>query len=255
MRTNPVKAALKNGQLQLGCAFGMIPSPEIARILAAAGFRWTFIDGEHGTFGTDTLHILATACQRAGIVPVIRVADLQYALVARALDVGGMGIMFPRVEAPELLERAISWTKFPPEGVRGFGLGGAHIEYEKATIPQMIDHLNAHTLVTLQIETVRAFEAREELLSVPGIDAVMVGPADLSISLGVPGEFQHPKMVATVEAIRDTCLRKGIAPGIHNRTVPLAQFWKERGMKFLSCGAEFSMLMDGATGIVKAVAG
>ena len=255
MRTNPVKEGLKKGEFQLGCAFGMIPSPEIARILAAAGFRWTFIDGEHGTFGTDTLHILATACQRAGIVPVIRVADLQYALVARALDVGAMGILFPRVESPELLERATSWTKFPPEGVRGFGLGAAHIDYEKATIPQMIDHLNAHTLVTLQIETVRALEAREELLSVPGIDAVMIGPADLSISLGVPGEFQHPKMVAAVEAIRDTCLRKGIAPGIHNRTVPLAQFWKERGMLFVGCGAEFGMLYERASEIVKSVAG
>lgn len=255
MRTNHVKAALKQGQLQLGCAFGMIPSPEVARILAAAGFHWTFIDGEHGSFGTETLASLSGACARAGLCPIVRVADLQYSLIARSLDNGAQGILFPRVESPELLERAVSWTRFPPMGIRGFGLGAAHIDYEKATIPQMIEHMNAETMVVLQIETVKALDARDELLSVPGIDAVMVGPADLTISLGVPGEFQHPKMVEAVEKIRESCLKHGIAPGIHNRTIPLAQFWRDRGMKFIGCGADTGFLFERASETVKSVLG
>ncbi len=106
-------------------------------------------------------------------------------------------------------------------------------------------------MVVMQIETQRALDMREELLSVPGIDAVMIGPADLSISLGVPGEFQHPKMVAAMEAVRDTCLAKGIAPGTQTRSPALAKFWKERGMLFLGCSNETSMLLDRATEIVK----
>ena len=98
----------------------------------------------------------------------------------------------------------------------------------------------------LQIESKRAVEAREEILSVPGIDAVMIGPADLSISMGVPGEFQHPVMVAAMEAIRETCERKGIAPGTQTRAIPQARFWKERGMRFLGCGSEIGFMFEKA---------
>ena len=80
----------------------------------------------------------------------------------------------------------------------------------------------------------------------PGIDAVMIGPADLSISLGVPGDFQHPKVVEAMEAIRDSCNRRGIAPGTQTRTLPLAKFWRERGMRFLGCSSDVAMLFDRA---------
>src|SRR5205807_7502068 len=123
---------------------------------------------------------------------------------------------------------------FPPAGVRGFGLTPTHVDYERITIPQIISHLNENILVALQIETKLAVERRDELLSVPGIDAVMIGPADLSISLGVPGEFDHPKMIQTIELVKESCLKHGVATGIHLRALALAKFWKERGMKFLS---------------------
>ena len=135
------------------------------------------------------LQDLCRAAVNAGMMPIVRVADIQYALIARALDCGAMGILLPRIESPEVLARAVSWTFFPPLGVRGYGLGPPQVEYEPATIPQIMEHRNANTMVVLQIETKLALERREELLAVPGVDAVMVGPADLSISLGCAGEF------------------------------------------------------------------
>ena len=161
--------------------------------------------------------------------------------------------MFPRVESPELLERAISWTKFPPAGVRGYGLTAIQVDYEPLTFPEIMRHVNANTMVVMQIETRRAVEAREELLAVPGIDAVMIGPADLSIALGVPGEFQHPSMVEAMEAVRDTCIRRGIAPGTQTRSPALARFWKDRGMRFLGCSSESAMLWERAAELVKAL--
>ena len=255
MHINPVKHALKEGKLQVGCSFSMLRSPDVARILAAAGFQWSYIDSEHGPFDLETLADINRASVGAGLMPIVRVADLQYALVARALDNGAQGIIFPRVEDPALLAKAVSWTKFPPAGIRGFGLGPSHIDYVKATIPQVIEHQNANTLVVLQIETKAAVDRRDELLSVPGIDAIMIGPADLSISLGVPGEFDHPKMIETIELVKESCLKHGVAPGIHLRGLPLAKFWKERGMKFLSCGSETGFMMEGASavaGVLKA---
>ena len=249
MHSNQVKQALIRGELQVGTSFAQLASPEIARILAAAGFDWAFIDTEHGWFGTETVREVCYASVRAGLCPIVRVVSLEYGLIARALDCGAQGVMFPRVESVELLERAVSWTKFPPEGVRGCGLNAAHIDYAKASIAEVVAHSNANTMVVLQIETKRAVEMRDELLSVKGIDAVMVGPVDLSISLGVPGEFQHPKMVEAMEQIRDSCIAHGVAPGTQTRTLPLAKFWKERGMRFLGCSSEVGMLLEKASEI------
>ncbi len=253
MRINSVKSNLKAGKLQAGCGFGQIRSDEVARILAAAGFDWTFIDAEHGGFGIETLQDLCRASAAAGMSPIVRVADMQYALVARALDCGAQGVIFPRVESPDLLEKAVSWTRFPPLGIRGFGLSATHIGWERATIPQMIEHFNQNTLVVLQIETLLAVERRDELLSVPGIDVVMVGPVDLSISLGVPGNFEHPKMVEAMEKIRDSAIAHGVVPGTQTRTVSLAKFWKERGMLFLGSGSDTGFLFEKASEVASAL--
>jgi 2-dehydro-3-deoxyglucarate aldolase/4-hydroxy-2-oxoheptanedioate aldolase len=251
MKSNSVKQALAEGRLQLGCGFWQLRSPEIARILKAAGFDWAFLDTEHGGFDLESVQDICRVANLAGLCPVVRVGDLKYTLVARALDCGAQGIIFPRVESVELLEQAISWTRFPPLGIRGYGLTNQQANYETATMPQIMEHMNANTLVVIQIETRRAVEMREELLAVPGIDAVMIGPADLSISLGVPGEFQHPLMVEAMTMVRDTCLRRGIAAGTQTRTTELAKFWKERGLTFLGCSNETTMLLDRATQITK----
>jgi 2-keto-3-deoxy-L-rhamnonate aldolase RhmA len=253
MRINSVKASLKAGKLQIGCGFQQIRSVEVARILAAAGFDWTFLDGEHGGFGIETLQDLCRTSVMAGMCPIVRVADMQYSLVARALDCGAQGVIFPRVESPELLEKAVSWTKFPPVGVRGFGLAATHVEYERATIPHVLEHQNENTMVVLQIETKLAVDRRDELLAVPGIDAVLIGPVDLSISLGVPGEFEHPRMVEAMESVRDSCLKYGVAPGTQLRTLALAKFWKARGMIFLGSGSETGFLFDKASEVVAAL--
>jgi 2-dehydro-3-deoxyglucarate aldolase/4-hydroxy-2-oxoheptanedioate aldolase len=253
MPRNHVKQALAEGKVQIGCGSWQFRSAELPRILKAAGFDWTFIDTEHGNFDLETVQDNCRVSSLVGLCSVVRVADLQYNLIARALDCGADGIVFPRVESPELLERAVSWTKFPPKGIRGFGLNISSVNYENMSLAQIAAHMNENVMVVLQIETVRAVEMREELLAVEGVDVVMVGPADLSISLGVPGEFQHPKMVETVESIRETCVRRGVAPGIHTRNIPLAKFWKERGMRFIGCGNETTMLLEKATEIAGAL--
>jgi 2-keto-3-deoxy-L-rhamnonate aldolase RhmA len=253
MRKNSVKQALAAGQVQLGCAFAQLRSQEVARILAAAGFDWAFVDMEHGGFDYETVQDICRISSYVGFTPIVRVPDMQYPLVARALDCGSGGIIFPRVESAELLEKAISWTKFPPEGVRGFGLSTMQVDYEPATIPEILNHMNENLLVVLQIETALAVEIREELLAVPGIDAVLIGPVDLSISLGCPGDFMNPKMVDAMEAVRDTCNRRGIAPGTQTRNLTLSKFWRDRGMRFLGCSSETGMLLERATELVNAL--
>lgn len=250
MQTNRIREALRAGRCQIGAGWSQLRSPEVARVLAAAGFDFAFVDTEHGGFGIETVQDICRVSNLAGIAPIVRVADMQYPLVARVLDCGAQGVIFPRVESPELLASAARWTRFPPEGVRGYGLGGPQLGYEAHSFPDAIAHSNANTLVVLQIETRRALEAADELLSVPGLDAVLIGPADLSISLGIPGEFQNPKLVEAIEKVRDACLRHGVAPGIHLRSPALAKAWKDRGMLFLSCGNEIGFLHERALEVV-----
>src|SRR6202166_2904709 len=118
MRINSVKKALAEGKLQLGTGFGQLRSPDVARILADAGFHWSFIDTEHGGFDLETVQDICRVSVLVGLCPIVRVGDLQYSLVARSLDCGAQGIIFPRVESPELLAKAVSWTKFPPAGIQ-----------------------------------------------------------------------------------------------------------------------------------------
>jgi 2-keto-3-deoxy-L-rhamnonate aldolase RhmA len=253
MRENSVKRSLKEGKLQLGCGFGNFRSAEIPKILAAAGLQWAFVDTEHGNFDLETVNDICRVANLANLCPIVRVADFQYSLVARALDCGAGGIIFPRTENPKQLETAISWTVYPPHGIRGYGLAPNNADYEALTFTQMIDHYNANLMRVVQIESVRAVEALDEILSVPGFDTVMIGPADLSISLGVPGHMDHPKMIGTIETIRDACIRHGIIPGIHTRASSMARFWKDRGMLFLGCSNDLAMLLERASENVRTI--
>jgi 2-keto-3-deoxy-L-rhamnonate aldolase RhmA len=253
MRENSVKRSLKEGKLQLGCGFGNFRSAEIPKILAAAGLQWAFVDTEHGNFDLETVNDICRVANLVNLCPIVRVADFQYSLVARALDCGAGGIIFPRTEDPAQLEKAISWTIFPPAGIRGYGLAPNNADYEPLTFTQLIDHYNANLMRVVQIESVRAVEAIDEILSVPGFDTVMIGPADLSISLGVPGMMDHPKMVGTMEIIRDACIRHEIVPGTHTRSNVMAKYWKERGMLFLGCSSDLGMLLERASENVRAI--
>jgi 2-keto-3-deoxy-L-rhamnonate aldolase RhmA len=252
---NHVKRALKEGRVQCGCSVLQFRSADIVRALRAAGLDWVFLDAEHGPFDLETLHDLMRVAVREGLCPIVRVADLQYNLIARALDSGAQGVLLPRVESPELLATAVTWTRYPPIGVRGYGLGGPHLSYERVTMAEAIAHQNEHVMVVLQIETRRALERLDELLSVPHIDAVLVGPADLSVSLGVPGDFDHPEFVAAVEKVRDECERRGIAPGMHLRSIDMAKTWRNRGLRLISCNNDIGMLFEKAVETVAALRG
>jgi len=253
MQTNHVKKALREGRLQLGCSFAQLRSPAVATILGKAGLDWCYLDAEHGPFDFGMLQDLCRASIAAGMAPIVRVADVQYHLIARSLDCGAMGILLPRVESPEIVAQAASWTRFPPVGVRGYGFTQHNVDYEPVTIPQIIQHSNDNTMLVFQIETQAALDRRDELISVPGVDAVMVGPADLSISLGIPGQFEHPKLIDAIDKIVETCQRRHVAPGIHIRSLHLAKFWRDRGMRLLSTGGDALFLFDKASETVKAL--
>jgi 2-dehydro-3-deoxyglucarate aldolase/4-hydroxy-2-oxoheptanedioate aldolase len=199
---------------------------------------------EHGSFNLETVHDMIVACKLAGITPIVRVGEVQYTLCARLLDQGAQGIILPRVEDPKVLEQALSWLRFPPLGIRGYGINPTMVDYEALGMAQVIEHQNRETLAVVQFETVRAVECADELLSLKGVDVVMIGPADLSISLGIPGQFENPLLIRTVDKVIERCLAHGVVPGIQTRGVPMAKMWVERGMRFVGVAAEHVFLLE-----------
>jgi len=243
MPVNHTQRKLQDGRTVLGCIFQQFRSAEIPRLLASAGFDFVFIDCEHGGFDLETIQDVVRVARLAGITPLVRIGELSYSLAARALDVGAQGIILPRVEEPELLHEALSWMKFPPLGKRGFGLGPPQLDYGTQTFAETIADANASTLVVVQFESVKALERARELLAVPGVDVGLIGPSDLSISLGIPGQFEHPRLVESVCEFIKVCSQQGVAPGIQVRNTTLAKSWVERGMRFVGCGSELTLLL------------
>ena len=169
MRTNTTRERLAKGEVVYGCGLQVYRAPEIPRAFAAAGFDYVFIDMEHGSFNLETAHDMIISCKLAGITPIVRVGEVQYTLCARLLDQGAQGIILPRVEDPKVLEQALSWLRFPPLGIRGFGINPTMVDYEARSMPEIIEHQNRETLSVVQFETVRAVERADELLSLKGL--------------------------------------------------------------------------------------
>jgi 2-keto-3-deoxy-L-rhamnonate aldolase RhmA len=246
MRVNHTRERLARGEVVYGCGLSAYRSSEIPRAFAAAGFDYVFIDMEHGSFSLETVHDMIVASNQSGITPIVRVGEVQYTLCARLLDQGAQGIILPRVEDPKALEEALGWMKFPPAGKRGFGVNPTMIDYETRSFPEIMEHQNRSNLVVVQFETTTAIERADEMLSLEGVDAIMVGPADLSISLGVPGQFDHPLMIEAISKIVEACNRHGVVPGIQTRSVAMARQWVERGMRFVGVAAEYVLLLEKA---------
>jgi len=246
MRVNHTRERLAKGEVVYGCGLQVFRSAEIPRTFAAAGFDYVFIDMEHGSFNLETVHDMIVSANKVGISPIVRVGEVQYTLCARLLDQGAQGIILPRVEDPKMLEEALSWLRFPPVGKRGYGVNPTMLDYETRSFPEIIEHQNRETLAVVQFETTAAVERADELLSLKGVDVIMVGPADLSISLGVPGQFDHPLMLETISKVIEKCNQHKVVPGIQTRSVAMARQWAARGMRFIGVAAEYVLLLEKA---------
>jgi len=253
MRTNHTLEKLRRGETVFGCAIQCYRSPMVVKTLAAAGFDYVFIDLEHGAFDVETVQDMVEAAVAAGITPLVRVGELLYSLVARALDVGAQGIVLPRVEDPALLATALQWMRFPPEGCRGFGVLPPLVDFAQKPMAAIMEHMNRNTMAVVQFETVTALERAEELLGVKGVEVAMIGPADLSVSLGCPGEFTAPQLVRAVERFIGQCERAGVIPGIHCRDAAQAEYWALQGMRLVGAGGEHRLLLERACQVVGAL--
>jgi 4-hydroxy-2-oxoheptanedioate aldolase len=253
MWANPVKRALKAGQPSVGTwlSLGSIPA---SRFLARAGFAWLTVDIEHTLVDWETATHMFASIADANCVPLARVPSCRHDHIKRVLDNGAMGIVVPMVNTREEAELAVAASLYPPHGNRSVG-GSVHALNFKTTAPDYFTHANEEILVVLQCEHIQSVENADRIFSVPGIDAMFVGPNDLAASMrGKDG--RPPTAEATAQAnkhILATCKKYGVAAGYHCMTPDELKMRIEEGWQFLAISSELRMMMDGAANALKGV--
>jgi 2-keto-3-deoxy-L-rhamnonate aldolase RhmA len=245
MQKNRVKATLRAGSTVTGPIINEARSVSTVKIMALAGHDFLFIDMEHAMFDWETVQNLAQMALVTGICPLVRVTDLQYPLVARALDTGALGVIIPRVETREQVEQAVSFAKYPPIGRRGAG-GEGRNAYERLSAREAVETSNAESMVVVQVESTAGLAEIDRIASVPGLDVICVGPQDLSISLGVHGDFAAPAFVEAFERIVEVASKHEVAVGMVEREAANLERWHQRGCRFLVCNTESNMIYQSA---------
>lgn len=246
MRENRVKRRLREGQPSVGTWLSL-PCPEGARFLSQLGYDWLTVDTEHQPIDVRMAAQMFAAVAAGGAVPLARVAWNTGEAIKRVLDCGAWGIVVPMVNTRAEAEAAVAAAKYPPAGVRSVG-GSLHAASFGTEAATYYARANEEILVVVQAESVASVENAEAILSVPGIDAVFIGPNDLLASMGrAPAmETEEPEFVAALAHIRRTAARFGVASGIHVADAAAANRRLQEGFQFIAVASDLRFMLAGA---------
>lgn len=238
MRHSQVKQNLRHGRTAIGTMVFEFGTTGIGRIAAEAGAEFIIFDMEHTGWSLETVRMLVATTRAADLVPMVRVPATEYHFLARALDVGVMGLMVPMVESEEQARLIVRSAKYPPAGRRGAAFGVAHDDYEGGDIVAKMESANAETLLIAQIETTAGVENVDRIAAVEGIDVLWIGHFDLTNSLGIPGQFTHPDYQQAVDRVIAACRRHGKAPAFMVTSADEGRAALERGFRCLAYGGD-----------------
>lgn len=253
MKTNPVKAALAAGKAQIGTwlSFGDVFT---ARLMARVGFPWLTVDLEHNPIDWQTASLMFATIADSGCVPLARVPRGDHDLIKRVLDGGAMGIVVPMVNTVEEAKTAIAAAKFPPAGNRSIGGSIPALNFDTSA-GDYYKHANDNVLVILQTESPEGVDNAEEIYSLPGVDAIFVGPNDLFWQMR-PEDGSDPsaeEFEAMLQRILATGKKTGTPVGIHTQSVEEAKHRAAEGWQFLALQSELKMMVSKAQEHVEAL--
>jgi 2-keto-3-deoxy-L-rhamnonate aldolase RhmA len=241
---NSVKQNLAVGKTALGSMVFEFFTPGIARICANAGAEFVMYCMEHTGAGFETLKPQFALCRALGVVPLVRVPATEYHFVARALDVGALGVMVPLVDTREQAERIVSFTRYPPEGRRGAAFGFAHDEYQGGDVLEKMRAIHQRTLVICMIETRAGLDNVEAIAAVDGVDVIWLGHFDLTNFLGIPGQFSHPQYRDAVQRIAAAATRHGKSAGYMAASAELGREYLDHGFRMIATGTDQGILQN-----------
>ena len=244
MRNNPVKRTLAQGGRAFGAMVFEFFSPGLPQICKNAGADYVLYDMEHSGLEFDTLKTQIALCRGLDLVPMVRVPRGEYHFIARALDIGAMGIMVPMVESKEQAEMIVSCTRYPPLGYRGAAFGVAQDDYQGGDVKEKIAAIHERTFVICQIETAKGLKNVDAIAKVEGVDCLWLGHFDLTNFMGIPAEFTHPKYLAAVKKIIASARKYKRAAGFMAADEKWAREYVEHGFNIIATGLDSGLLQN-----------
>jgi 2-dehydro-3-deoxyglucarate aldolase/4-hydroxy-2-oxoheptanedioate aldolase len=237
------------GEVLIG-TFLQLASPLATEITAQAGFDWLLVDLEHGSGSEATLLGDLLAMSASGVHSLARVESPERLRIGRALDAGVTGIMVPRIVSAEQAEQVARYLRYPPQGVRGVALGTRGARFGQVPVTE-IARLNDGVVGVLQIETTSSLECVDQIAQIDGVDVLFIGPADLSVALGIPGQLDHPLFRDAFDRIKAAADRNHKVVGTLLRNAQEVPSAVERGMTFLGITSEATILANGIRALAR----
>lgn len=244
MKSNRLKETLASGQSVFG-AFVYFPQPGLVEILGHAGYDFVVIDMEHSMMDFGDLPTMLMAADAAGITAIVRVGERTSVTVSKVLDAGAQGIIIPHLMSADDAREMVGLTRYPPVGTRTSCMAVRGTEYSASKFTDHVERSNKNIMVIGLIEDAPAVDAIDEIVAVPGVDVVFPGPGDLSTSLNVPGQFEHPLVIEKAEkVVRAAVKAKKAYPGMYVTTPEQAKRWLNEGAKFILYSVDFRVIFN-----------
>ena len=250
MKKNYLKKALQDGKVVFG-PFLKFTDPAVVEIMGFAGFDFVIIDAEHGPISIEAAQNLIRAAESVNITPIIRVGNNDEALILRALDIGAQGIEIPQINSKADAVRAVKSVKYSPQGERGVCRYVRAANYSSMDKFKYFESANKETMIIAHIEGIEGINNLDEILSVPGIDVIFIGPYDLSQSLGIPGEVNHPLVTEKIKEVVTKCRKNDISVGTFADDIPTAKKWVSLGVQYMSFSVDVGILYEACKKVVE----
>ena len=252
---NAILEKFRRGEPSLGIISHLLSAPAI-EVLAYTGMDYVLIDLEHSPIGSEHAAQLVGVAQGAGLAPLVRVDGIERSPILKMLDAGAAGLVVPQLETVEQARKLVSYAKFPPLGNRGYcptrdGGWGSGSCYERGMDGYMAE-ANTSTLLIPQCETAGCLEHIEEIAAVEGVDGIFIGPFDLSIALGIPGQFGDPLLTEGIERVRRACAAAGKLCIMYAGSGEAAKRYFDQGFPSVAAGLDIEVLKLAVRGIASA---
>ncbi len=242
MKSSDLKLALKRGDLVTGTMVREMRTPAVMQIMAGAGFDFVLLDLEHSVLGMETTADLIRQARAVNLCTIVRVPEIQKSWISRILDAGADGVMIPYVETVEEARRIIEWAKYPPMGRRGLGTQIGHTDYLGGNEAGVVEAKNRETIIVTQIETPLGVKNIAEIIAVPGVDYALIGPNDLAVSMGLPGQITSEVVFEQIQKVITACKAGHVPCGIHVGNPKLIERCYAAGMRLIAYSTDVGLL-------------
>lgn len=253
MKQAGLKPMMRTPDLKLGNFIVEFVSPGIGHILKAGGCDFAFFDMEHSGFSFETLKSAIRYFEAAGVAVIVRVPAQENDMLARACDMGAEGLMAPMISTAAQAQAMVDSVKYFPKGKRGVGLQMAHDNYRGAPVAEALANANNRTSVICLIETADGAANADAIAAIDGVDCLWVGHFDLSVSLGIPGDFSHPRFHEAMEKIIGAARSHGKSLGRLVANTEQAISFHKQGFDFICYSGDIWILRDGLSAATRTI--